>query len=60
MFIVEMISAFREGFSKSRSARTPRHVLNREDKSLRENLSDKKLDKLLKDTFPSSDPVAMY
>lgn len=32
----------------------------KKDKGVRDNLSESQIDKMLKDTFPASDPVTMY
>jgi len=35
-------------------------VWNREDRKIRENLSEKKIDKMIADSFPASDPPSTY
>jgi hypothetical protein len=53
-----IVDAFMQGWkSAGHSSRTE---VIREDKDVREHLSDRQLDKTLEDTFPASDPSAYY
>lgn len=49
-------SAFRNGWCDSRCA----SVTNRDDKQLREDLSEKQVDRMVEDSFPASDPPSTY
>ena len=57
--IATYIADFSEGW-KTASDRMLCRCYIEEAKKQRENLSEKQLDKMLADTFPASDPVAMY
>jgi hypothetical protein len=50
----EVVCAFIDGWQSGR-----RHDHHHE-KELRENLSEKQIDKMVKDSFPASDPPSTY
>ena len=60
MFLISSIRAFKKGWHEAAPHRLPFSHKVKQDKAVRDNMSDKQLDRMLKDTFPSSDAVAMY
>ena len=40
--------------------RRPRHHMIREEKKLRDNLSERQIDKSINDSLPASDPATFY
>lgn len=51
-FLVSIAKAFYEGFRSG-------HLCRRERK-MRENMSEKKVDRMIEDSFPASDPPSTY
>ena len=52
--IMSYIKAFMDGWYQGANP------LNRQDKKLRANLHEKKVDKMVADSFPASDPPSTY
>jgi len=52
--IMNYIHAFIDGWHQGANP------LNKQDKKLRENLHEKKVDKMVADSFPASDPPSTY
>ena len=51
--------ANRKAEEKEKTMKTREECI-REEKEIRENLTEKQIDKILQDTFPASDPPAWY
>lgn len=54
----ELATAFAEGWHEGRPDSLSE--LHRKDKAIREHLTEEQIDKMIRDTFPASDPVTMY
>jgi len=59
-FVYNIYRSFMQGWRDANPNCMSRNVKNTQDKDMRDQMSDHQLDRMLKDTFPSSDPVAMY
>lgn len=58
MGALKIIDAFIEGWLSG--APKPRKEVLEEDKALRDQLSNKQVDKMVADSFPASDPPSTY
>lgn len=54
-----VVRAFTEGWISGK-AHMSRTQAIRSDKKIRENMSEKQIDKMVKDSFPASDPPSTY
>jgi hypothetical protein len=54
------IAILREYMETLKKERTAHKQCVHQEKELRENLSEKQLDKMVKDSFPASDPPSIY
>jgi hypothetical protein len=53
------IQSFIDGFN-AKPRQQPHHPRLQEDKRMRDNLDEDKVDEMVDDTFPASDPPATY
>ena len=58
--LYKIYRSFMQGWRDANPHCMSRNVTNTNDKNMRDNVSDHQYDRMLKETFPSSDPVAMY
>jgi hypothetical protein len=58
--ISDIYYAFLQGWRDANPDCMSRRVKNLQEKQMHERMSDRQYDRMLKETFPSSDPVAMY
>ena len=58
MLLNEIVEGFIEGWQSA--GREPLGEIIREEKELRENLSEAQIDEMVKETFPASDPPSSY
>ena len=56
---LEIFAAFREGFVNNFNPFNAKNCA-KDSRVMRENLSEKQLDKMLQDSFPASDPMSTY
>lgn len=58
MKTMEIVGAFFDGFINGGYVSIEECV--REDKAVREHLSERQIDKMIEDSFPASDPPSSY